>query len=273
MLRNLGKARKEVGLGKLSAAIERVRAIAAEEKVVVFAHHQEVIKPLFKAFGARAVLIDGSIAPDLRLEHVNKFQEDPKLRVAVVSIKAGGVGLTLTAAKRLVMAELDWTPAGIEQAEDRIHRIGQTGTAQIDWLYGGDGTADAHIRALVERKERIIAEGLGDEVDWLPDSLAEHRASTPVQETAPPVTKAQSAPRTGAPGAIVPSRDPDTPFGRKADGTARQRKPGPGRPRLHDGDPDAAKERARSRAKQWRQENKARATEAKRRWRAKTAEM
>ena len=77
------------------------------------------------------VRIDGKTSQERRPEIVRQFQEDPTIRVAVLSLTACGVGLTLTAASHVIFAELYWVPGIMMQAEDRAHRIGQKSTVRF----------------------------------------------------------------------------------------------------------------------------------------------
>ncbi|KAI5437409.1 hypothetical protein KIW84_023500 [Lathyrus oleraceus] len=70
------------------------------------------------------IRIDGGTPSGSRQQLVTEFQEKDSIKAAVLSIKAGGVGLTLTAASTVLFAELSWTPGDLIQAEDRVHRIG-----------------------------------------------------------------------------------------------------------------------------------------------------
>lgn len=87
----------------------------------------------------RCIRIDGSTPPASRQELVQQFQRRPEVKLAVLSIKAAGVGLTLTAASLVVFGELTWTPADIIQAEDRAHRIGQVDTVHVRFLLARRG--------------------------------------------------------------------------------------------------------------------------------------
>lgn len=72
----------------------------------------------------KTIRLDGQVSAKNRAERVEAFQNDEDIKVAVLSIRACGAGLTLTAAAHVVFAEMDWTPAAMKQAEDRVHRIG-----------------------------------------------------------------------------------------------------------------------------------------------------
>ncbi|KAI3686978.1 hypothetical protein L1987_80668 [Smallanthus sonchifolius] len=83
-----------------------------------------------------------------------------------LSIKAGGVGLTLTAASTVIFAELSWTPGDIIQAEDRAHRIGQVSSVNVYFLLAND-TVDDIIWDVVQSK----LENLGQMLDGHENSL------------------------------------------------------------------------------------------------------
>eukprot|EP00879_Flechtneria_rotunda_P026786 GHRR01028611.1.p1 GENE.GHRR01028611.1~~GHRR01028611.1.p1 ORF type:complete len:185 (+),score=73.33 GHRR01028611.1:64-618(+) len=78
--------------------------------------------------------IDGQTKAEQRKANVDMFQEQEDCRVAILNIKAAGVGLTLTRASTVVFAELAWTPSEVQQAEDRAHRIGQTQCVSVQLL-------------------------------------------------------------------------------------------------------------------------------------------
>lgn len=66
----------------------------------------------------------------------SRFQNDDSVRCAVLSVTACGMGITLTAASDVVFAELHWTPAVLQQAEDRCHRIGQAKSVNVRYIIG-----------------------------------------------------------------------------------------------------------------------------------------
>lgn len=111
----------------------------AGQKFLIFAHHKDLMDAIEHSLnrrkGCRFIRIDGSTPASDRARLVNSFQEDDSIRVAVLSIKAAGIGLTLTAASTVVFAEMTWTPGEIIQAEDRAHRIGQACAVNVYFLH------------------------------------------------------------------------------------------------------------------------------------------
>lgn len=99
-----------------------------QEKALIFCHHKEMMDALTEFFTKTVPLkfikIDGSTNPVKRGDYVNQYQNDKDTKIALLSITAAGVGITLTAASFVVFAELHWTPGIMLQAEDRAHRIG-----------------------------------------------------------------------------------------------------------------------------------------------------
>lgn len=152
--------RKELAIAKIPFAVEYVRNMVEDgEKVVVMAHHREVIDTLQSEFGLEAVKLYGGMSEVEKSANVDRFQNDPSCKVFIGSIHAAGVGITLTAAQKMLFAELDWTPANMLQAEDRIHRIGQEGNAMIQQLVF-DGSLDAKMAETLIGKMEVIENAL-----------------------------------------------------------------------------------------------------------------
>ncbi|KAK4387956.1 SWI/SNF-related matrix-associated actin-dependent regulator of chromatin subfamily A-like protein 1 [Sesamum angolense] len=143
--------------------------IEAGCKFLIFAHHQPMIDAIHKFLLKKKVgciRIDGSTPAASRQALVTEFQEKDSVKAAVLSIKAGGVGLTLTAASTVIFAELSWTPGDIIQAEDRAHRIGQVSSVNIYYLLASD-TVDDIIWDVIQSK----LENLGQMLDGHENSL------------------------------------------------------------------------------------------------------
>uniref|UniRef100_A0A8D0DEV6 SWI/SNF-related matrix-associated actin-dependent regulator of chromatin subfamily A-like protein 1 n=1 Tax=Sander lucioperca TaxID=283035 RepID=A0A8D0DEV6_SANLU len=117
------------------------------EKFLVFAHHKLVLDHIITELVKKNVShirIDGSTPSAERQQLCDKFQYSTKTCVAVLSITAANMGLTLHSADLVVFAELFWNPGILVQAEDRVHRIGQTSNVNIHYLVA-KGTADDHL--------------------------------------------------------------------------------------------------------------------------------
>jgi SNF2 family DNA or RNA helicase len=153
--------------GKMKAALEWIHNYLEEaEKLVVFCTHTETIHALVKEFGeTQTVVIDGSVPGAQRQDRVDRFQADPTVRLFIGNIKAAGVGLTLTAASATCFLELGWTPGEHDQAEDRIHRIGQEADSVNAYYLLADSTIESEIATLLDEKRKVLASVLdGEEV-------------------------------------------------------------------------------------------------------------
>lgn len=159
-LAEIAKIRHETALAKLPHVIAHLKeCVESLGKVVVFAHHRDVIHAIKQAFGAEAVIIMGGMSPEDKDKSVYRFQNDDSVKLFIGSITAAGVGLTLTAASHVVFAELDWVPGNMSQAEDRCHRIGQTSAVTVQHLVLKD-SLDARIAATLVQKQEIIDRAL-----------------------------------------------------------------------------------------------------------------
>lgn len=156
----MAQARKEVGIAKVPFCVDHITEILNEqEKIILFAHHHEVLDALQSEFGEISVQVDGRVSLDDRQKAVDRFQGDPTCRVFIGGIQAAGVGLTLTAASTVIFLELDWTPGNISQAEDRCHRIGQKDCVTVQHIVLA-GSLDERLAAVVIEKQEIIDKAL-----------------------------------------------------------------------------------------------------------------
>lgn len=150
--------------GKLDAVVEHIEEVLdAGEKIVVFVHHKEVAQQILSKFPG-ALKITGENGGDERQRCIDLFQNDPAHKLIVCSIKAAGVGLTLTASSRVLFVELPWHPADCDQCEDRCHRIGQKDSVQCTYVLG-ENTIDEHIYDLIQKKREISNQIIGAEDD------------------------------------------------------------------------------------------------------------
>ncbi|HEY6762089.1 MAG TPA: DEAD/DEAH box helicase [Baekduia sp.] len=141
--------------GKLDGAREWIaNFLETGEKLVVFCRHREIGDALLEAFPG-AACATGRLDADGRAAEVERFQTDDACRLIVGSLDAAGVGLTMTAASNVAFVELGWTPAAHDQAEDRVHRIGQEEAVTAWYLLAAD-TIDERIAAVIDRKRELV---------------------------------------------------------------------------------------------------------------------
>lgn len=143
--------------GKVSQAIDFIRNfIANGKKLIVFCALHEVVDMLQKAF-PKAVTVTGRDTAISKQSSVDAFQNNPDVMLIICSIKAAGVGLTLTSSSSVAFLELPWTYADCCQCEDRAHRIGQKDNVTCYYLLGR-GTIDSTIYNLIHKKKTIANE-------------------------------------------------------------------------------------------------------------------
>lgn len=161
----INELKKLVAEGKMAEAKSWIAdVIESGEKLVVFCTHIKMVDELVKEFKCRK--IDGSVSPEDRDSAVQDFQNNPDTKLIVLNLAAGKEGLTLTAASKLAFFELGWTPGEHDQAEDRIHRIGQLASVNIYYLIGHN-TIDDEIFSLIETKREVTdAVNKGVNVDF-----------------------------------------------------------------------------------------------------------
>lgn len=156
-LAQLTKIRTQLHAAKQANVAERIKDIVAQgEKVVVFCSFSAGIEKHRKDWGDACVTITGSDDVVARQAAVDCFQDDPEVKVALCNIIAGGVGITLTAARHVIFQDLDWVPANHAQAEDRCYRMGQTRSVTVEY-FAAENSLDRYIAELLARKMQLIA--------------------------------------------------------------------------------------------------------------------
>jgi superfamily II DNA or RNA helicase len=153
-----------LGSGKFEALTEILEPLLAEgHKVLVFSQFVSLLKLLQPALAAQGMKQHFLSGQTLKREHVvAAFQNDPDPAVFLVSLKAGGTGLNLTAASYVVLFDPWWNPAVEAQAIDRSHRIGQDRTV-IAYRLLARGTIEEKIWELQQRKAALSRELLGED--------------------------------------------------------------------------------------------------------------
>ena len=150
--------------GKLEALRELVgECVEGGHKVLVFSQFVTMLQLIKTALEKDKVVyeyLDGNTKD--RQERVDRFQTDPTCSVFLISLKAGGTGLNLTAADTVVHFDPWWNPAVEEQATDRAHRIGQSRVVSVYRLVA-QGTIEEKILALKAKKRELVASVLSED--------------------------------------------------------------------------------------------------------------
>ncbi|MCD4691530.1 MAG: DEAD/DEAH box helicase, partial [Calditrichales bacterium] len=143
--------------GKFDALNEMVEEIISENhKVLIFSQFVQMLKIIRQNFDSQNIpysYLDGSTTD--RETPVNQFQEDDKIRIFLISLKAGGTGLNLTAADYVIHYDPWWNPAVEMQATDRAYRIGQTRKVFAYKLISKDSVEEKIIK-LQDRKRELV---------------------------------------------------------------------------------------------------------------------
>lgn len=156
--------------GKVAQAIDFIKTfLENDKKLIVFCSLHEVVDELRKAF-PKAVTVTGRDSAINKQAAVDAFQTNENTRLIICSIKAAGVGLTLTAASDVAFIELAWTYADCCQCEDRAHRIGQKDNVNCYYLLGRE-TIDNTIYSLIHRKKSIASEIMNSDDDIPTDEV------------------------------------------------------------------------------------------------------
>jgi hypothetical protein len=158
--------------GKLAVTREIVaEAASAGERVLLFTQYVEMgrllVARLSADLGRDVPMLHGGVTAPARDRMVAAFQgEGDVAGVLVVSLRAGGTGLNLTAATQVVHYDRWWNPAVEDQATDRAHRIGQRRTVEVHKLVTA-GTVEERIAAMLERKRALADAVIGSGEQWI----------------------------------------------------------------------------------------------------------
>lgn len=152
----LSVLRKLAAKAKMEVAEEWINArIENGKKVVVAAHHRDIVDELARKYGN--LRIQGGMAVEEVEENKRRFQNESveSAPVMVLSIQAAKTGHTLTAAQECLFLELPWTPADVDQTYSRLHRLGQKGSVMATYMLTA-GTIDEEIYEIIEAKRSVV---------------------------------------------------------------------------------------------------------------------
>jgi SNF2 family DNA or RNA helicase len=157
--------------GKLTRVEELLEEILAEgDKVLCFTQFTawgELLRPyLQQRFGQESLWLHGGVRRAARDEMVERFGDASGPQLFLVSLKAGGTGLNLTAASHVIHLDRWWNPAVEDQATDRAYRIGQRRTVQVHKIVAA-GTVEERIDEMINAKRDLAQRVVGAGEDWL----------------------------------------------------------------------------------------------------------
>ncbi|WP_024467311.1 DEAD/DEAH box helicase [Treponema pedis] len=157
--------------GKTSAVIELLREILrAGEKTLIFSQYVgtlEILAEIIKSeLHTGTLMLHGQMPASKRKKAVDEFQNNPAYRIFLISLKAGGTGLNLTAANRVIHFDLWYNPAVEDQATDRAFRIGQTRNVFVH-RFICTGTFEEKIDAMIQKKREISGMSISSGETWI----------------------------------------------------------------------------------------------------------
>lgn len=154
---------------KLDELMREISENTGSHKVLVFSQFTGMLQLIANAMeqeGLKFLYLDGSTKAENRQQLVNQFQQEEEMRVFLISLKAGGVGLTLTAADYVYLVDPWWNPAAEQQAIDRTHRIGQQNKVFAYKMICKD-SVEEKILALQQRKKMIADDLISEDTGFV----------------------------------------------------------------------------------------------------------
>ena len=153
----------------VSPKLERLRTMLPKlvkegHRVLLFSQWtmcMDILECLLNSLGMKFFRLDGSTDIKERQDMIDEFNEDESISVFLLSTRAGGMGINLTAADTVIIHDLDFNPTVDLQAEDRCHRIGQTRPVTVYKLVT-EGSVDEKIYEMQERKKLMIGDVLNE---------------------------------------------------------------------------------------------------------------
>ena len=161
----LSVLRRWVAENKLKHTKELINnSLEGDKKVIVFTDYTSVVNTLKEEYKDICVVINGETSQKDRQKAVEDFQNNPNVRLFIGNTVAAGVGLTLTAAEVVIVNDLNWTPANVDQSLDRAYRIGQTKDV-ICYFPLFDDTIDTIVYEVLDKKRDIINMAIDGVID------------------------------------------------------------------------------------------------------------
>ena len=161
-LNRLMKIRQVIAYEKVPYTCELIdKFIEQGKKVIVFTNFTMSLDMIHEKYKKNSVTLDGRMSKEKRQDSVDRFQNEDKIKVFISNIKAGGVGITLTAAETVIMNDLSFVPSDHSQAEDRAYRYGQKNSVLVYYPVF-ENTIEMIVYNILQKKKNIIDQVMGD---------------------------------------------------------------------------------------------------------------
>jgi len=151
---------------KFDVLMDIIKENKGGHKIAVFSQFRKGIELFAKRLdeeGIKWVAITGTVSQENRREATRSFQEDDDTRIMLATIEAAGLGLTWTSSDIAIFIDRHWTPAINQQAEDRLHRMGQKNSVSIINLVAKD-TIEERIELMLEQKSKTFDEIINNQI-------------------------------------------------------------------------------------------------------------
>ena len=162
--------------GKMEVLINLIgNIIESDEKVLVFTQYVrmgEIMQELLEEkFSEEVMFLHGGVSRKKRDEMIDKFQNGD-VKIFILSLKAGGIGLNLTAASNVIHYDLWWNPAVENQATDRAYRLGQTENVMV-YRFITRGTLEERINQILAEKRELVDMAISSEESFITEMTNE----------------------------------------------------------------------------------------------------
>jgi SWI/SNF-related matrix-associated actin-dependent regulator 1 of chromatin subfamily A len=140
---------------KINKIIPYIENIIKHNKIIIYSQYVDTLKNVHEIFPASSLLHYGKLSNLQRQKNIDQFQTNPNIKILVANVETA-VGYTATSASYIFHLDYKWTPCDIDQSDDRAHRIGQTKSVNIKYLYFPN-TIEEQILTLLNQKSKLMS--------------------------------------------------------------------------------------------------------------------
>jgi SWI/SNF-related matrix-associated actin-dependent regulator 1 of chromatin subfamily A len=152
---SMSSVRRELAIQKCGMCVEWIKDNFKDgTKVIIFAHHRDVVAKLKRAFPNAAVVI-GGMSSKKRWEAIDRFTNDPECHHFIGNIQAAGQAINLSVADDVVFVEVSWVPGEMDQAEERAWEVGKTNPVSV-WRLVVEDSLDEIMCGVLDKRQKDI---------------------------------------------------------------------------------------------------------------------